>query len=107
MTVWQRWVRQPQELFFRKALFQIHLWTGISVGAYVWVISVSGSVVVYRNELYKTFSPKVGGPLPAGFRFTRWLLDLHDNLLFGETGRRVNGVGALLVVLLCVTGAVI
>jgi uncharacterized iron-regulated membrane protein len=53
------------------------------------------------------FSPEEGAPLPTGFRFTRWLLDLHDNLLLGETGRRINGIGALLLVGLCATGAVI
>jgi len=58
MTFWGRWVRRPQELFLRRVLFQIHLWTGIGVGVYVLVISVSGSVLVYRNELYRTFSPQ-------------------------------------------------
>ena len=53
--------------------------------------------------------PKKAGrsPLPAGFRSTAWLLDLHDNLLSGETGRKVNGIGALCVTLLCITGAVV
>ena len=48
----------------RKITFQIHLWTGIGLGLYVLVICVSGSVLVYRNELYRTFSPQpvfVGG----------------------------------------------
>ena len=171
MTVWQQWVKQPQSLFVRKALFQIHLWTGIAIGLYMSVICVTGSILVYRNELYSTFSPKptivfgsgtpiseedvksaarrlypayeineirrgetanhaieitlrrgkeikrrllhpftagdLGDPLPAGFRFTAWLRDLHDNLLHGETGRRVNGIGALLILVLGVTGAFI
>jgi uncharacterized iron-regulated membrane protein len=171
MTGWQRWVRQPQRLWFRRALFQLHLWTGIAVGLYILVICVTGSILVYRNELYTAFSPQplivagtgepmslddlksaarrayagydvdevrkgktanhaveitltrgeqrkhrllhpftgedLGDPLPAGFRFTAWLLNLHDNLLFGETGRRINGMGAACVLLLCVTGAVI
>jgi uncharacterized iron-regulated membrane protein len=49
----------------------------------------------------------LGDPLPAGYRVTAWMLDLHDNLLSGETGRRVNGIGALVLILLCLTGAVI
>src|SRR5262245_8674100 len=57
MTAWTRWVRQPQTLFLRKALFQIHLWTGIGVGLYVVALCASGSVLVYRNELYNRFSP--------------------------------------------------
>ena len=58
MTFWRRWVRRPQELGLRKVLFQIHLWTGIGAGVYVLVICVSGSVLVYRNELYRTFQPR-------------------------------------------------
>ena len=171
MTVWGQWVQQPQTMWFRKALFQVHLWTGISLGVYVCVICLSGSVLVYRNELYRAFAPTpiivtgsgaplsvnalteaalqayphhvvtelrpgatanhavqltlkrgeettrrllhpftgqdLGHPIPLGFRSTAWLLDLHGNLLFGESGRRVNGVGAVLVILLSLTGAVI
>ncbi len=166
------WVRRPQGVWLRKALFQIHLWTGLGVGLYIVVISVTGSVLVYRSELRQRFNPQprpvaISGPrlsedalieatrraypdhtvevwtnpddsthavtmsvrrdggardqllfdpytgeylghaLPAGWRLTTWLLDLHDNLLAGETGRRVNGVGAVLLLLLSVTGATI
>jgi uncharacterized iron-regulated membrane protein len=56
------------------------------------------------------FHPFTGGDLGSnlslGFRFTAWVRDLHDNLLRGKTGRRVNGLGALLVFLLGVTGAI-
>ena len=44
---------------------------------------------------------------PAGFRLTVWTLDLHDNLLQGKKGRRVNGIAALLLLLLSGTGAAI
>jgi uncharacterized iron-regulated membrane protein len=36
-----------------------------------------------------------------------WVVDLHDNLLTGTTGRAVNGVGALLFLTLAITGAVV
>ena len=168
---WSRWVQAPQSVWLRKAIFQVHLWTGIGLGAYVFVICVTGSVLVYRNELYIAFSPQpvivdgagsslgedalervarqaypgyevrdlrpgetpnhavqltltrdgdrirrlfdpftgedLGDPLPLGYRTTAWLLDLHDNLLGGTTGRRVNGIGALFLLLLSLTGAVI
>ena len=58
MTFLRQWVRRPQDLLLRKITFQIHLWTGIGLGLYVLVICVSGSVLVYRNELYRTFSPQ-------------------------------------------------
>jgi uncharacterized iron-regulated membrane protein len=61
-----------------------------------------------RRRLFHPFTGQdLGDPLPLGFRLTAWLLDLHDNLLAGSAGRRVNGVGALLLLLLCVTGGVI
>lgn len=50
-TFWQRAVRQPQQLFLRKALFQIHLWTGIIVGLYIIAIGISGSILVFKEEL--------------------------------------------------------
>ncbi len=170
-SAWRRWIHRPQRLFFRRALFQIHLWTGIGLGLYMFMIGLTGSILVYRNELSRYYSPvpvvvegsgtplspeaiaetarraypgykvgsvqpgpspnhavevnlsrndqttrrifhpftgaDLGDPLPVGYRFTKWMLDLHDNLLAGETGRRVNGFGALFLLVLCVSGAVI
>jgi uncharacterized iron-regulated membrane protein len=53
LTLWRRWLRQPQKIWLRRALFQAHLWSGIAVGLYIFMISVTGSVLVYRNELYR------------------------------------------------------
>ena len=170
-SVWKSWLRQPQSFRLRRALFQVHLWSGIAVGLYVIAICVSGSVLVYRSELRQTFEPQprfvtvagarlsqdalaaaaeraypgstvsriierddparavtvtlnrggspqqilfdpytgedLGNRLPLPYRLTTWLLELHDNLLFGETGRDVNGVGSILLTVLGVTGAVI
>ena len=169
---WQeQWLHPPQTLWFRRIIFQIHLWSGLAVGLYVVAISVSGSVLVYRSELRQAYEPqphfvsisgarlteeelteyatneypehqvariilrddpsraatvtltKDGSPtqllfdpytgtdlghrLPLPYRLTTWLLDLHDNLLYGETGRRINGLGAIVLMLLAGTGAVI
>ena len=164
-------MRQPQALWLRQAMFQLHLWVGIALGAYILMICLTGSVLVYRNELYTKFAPTprvvtpsgarmseealkaaarraypgfdvtnyypgpaadhaveiylerarvrrqrffdpytgkdLGDSIPAGFRFTAWLLDLHDNLLSGERGRRVNAAGAVLVLVLAATGAAV
>jgi len=157
----------------RRALFQIHLWSGIGAGIYLVFISVTGSLLVYRIELHKMFSrppvtvaisgerlnddqlksaalrafpkytvtnvwpPKrpeqaveiwlkrddsgravhrlfdpyngkdLGPPDPAMVRFIVWLASLHDDLLSGEKGREVNGVGAIFLTMLCFTGLVI
>jgi uncharacterized iron-regulated membrane protein len=171
MTSWQRWLQQPQRLWFRRALFQIHLWSGIAVGIYLILICITGSLLVYRNELSRAATPApiivapagplltpdelsaaatraypgfeieqvfpqknpnravivslkqgedrrerlfhpytgedLGNSIPWGIRLLSWMLDLHDNLLFGETGRRVNGIGSLVLVVLVITGSVI
>jgi uncharacterized iron-regulated membrane protein len=51
MGTWERWLRQPQRVWLRRAAFQVHLWIGLAIGLYVVVLSVTGSVLVYRNEL--------------------------------------------------------
>jgi uncharacterized iron-regulated membrane protein len=51
MTVWNQWLRQPQSILLRRIFFQVHLWMGIALGLYIVVISLSGSLLVYRREL--------------------------------------------------------
>jgi uncharacterized iron-regulated membrane protein len=171
VNLWRRCLREPQTLLLRRALFQIHLWTGVAVAIYVAMISLTGSILVYRNELYRAFSPQprlvhdavsplpleeleravrrtfpdarivvvepgptpnhaadvtlerndertrrlvhpatgadLGPTLPLGYRISAWMLDLHDNLLNGPTGRRVNGIGALALLVLCLSGVIV
>jgi len=149
----------------------VHLWSGIALGLYVFMISVSGSVLVYRNELYRAATPEpiiskssrprlndaelrnaalrdyplfrivnferasdldqavdiwlrrgddikrrlfdprtgadLGNSVPTGIRLVSELMDLHDNLFAGPTGRVVNGAGALAVLSIAITGLVI
>jgi uncharacterized iron-regulated membrane protein len=154
----------------RKAIFQIHLWTGIAMGLYVVAISISGSALFFRSKVnesvpgrrvvagsgrlltkdelieaarraYPDYTPRnvlqgttpgleveitmyrgakrknrvfdpytgrdLGEAVPWILRFMSLMLDLHVNLLAGPTGRIVNGVSAILLTLLAVTGAVI
>lgn len=171
LTPWQRWIRQPQKTWLRRALFQIHLWSGIAVGLYIFTVSVTGSALVYWNELYRATTPapsisKSSGPrltddqlsaaalrlypgyrvikisrtrnpdqavsislqrgdrikhrlfdarsagdlgdsVSTGMHLVSFVLDLHDNLLAGKTGRAVNGVGAFCVLAVAVSGLVI
>jgi uncharacterized iron-regulated membrane protein len=112
-TAWQRWVRQPQRTLLRRAVFQVHLWSGIGLGLYIFFISVTGSVLVYRNELYVAAMPTStgdgadAGGSTKGVWLVSTLIDLHDNLLAGPTGRTVNGAGAGAVILMVLTGLVI
>jgi uncharacterized iron-regulated membrane protein len=171
MNFWQRLVKQPQSVWARKALFQIHLWTGIAASIYIVVVCVTGSALVFRPELtrafargpiivtdsgtplteqqikeaatrqhpgfvvsnlfkakqrnaaaevwlegpnstlHRLFNPftgkDMGESVPFGMRAVSWFLDLHDNLLGGENGRYVNGVGGVMLTALALTGMVI
>ena len=165
----QFWWR-PQTLWLRKAMLQIHLWTGIAIGLYVVAISVSGSALFFRSRILEAapgrrvvagsgrlldkselsaaarraypgyqvsniwqgaipgqeveiwlqrgsrqkkriFDPYTGKDLgesvPYSLQAITWLLDLHVNLFAGPKGRIVNGVGAMLLLILVTTGAVI
>ena len=67
---------------------------GAVVSAYVFLMSLSGSVIVHRDQLSEMFS-------------VEWLVDLHTDLSSGPTGRLLNGVGAMVVTMIALTGAVI
>jgi uncharacterized iron-regulated membrane protein len=169
LSAWQRWVRQPQLLRWRRFVVQLHLWTGLALGLYLLVLSVSGSLSVLRPDVHRWFIPRsvpiegtrlAGDALQDAVRRTypldevtdvferrrpdapvmvtlqrdgakverlfdpyaardlglayppitnaiEWVVDLHDNLLAGTTGRAVNGVGALLFLALALTGAIV
>ena len=168
-TGWQRWLRQPQLLRWRRFVVQLHLWIGLAIGVYIVVLSVTGSISVLRPDVHRWFVPRSvpmegtrlsGDALQEAVRRTyplyeitnvferrrpdtpvmvtlqrdgevverlfdpytardlgltyppiteamEWVVDLHDNLLSGTTGRAVNGVGALLFVMLAISGAIV
>jgi uncharacterized iron-regulated membrane protein len=60
MTWWRRFVRQPQQVFLRKAAFQVHLWIGLALGLYIVMLSITGSALVFRREMDASFRT----PLP-------------------------------------------
>jgi uncharacterized iron-regulated membrane protein len=45
-------VQHPRKLWIRRALFQIHLWLGVLLSLYVAVIGLSGSVIVWEDEIH-------------------------------------------------------
>jgi uncharacterized iron-regulated membrane protein len=63
---------------------------------------------VYTSQLFHPYTGEhLGSSEPAGVRFVFWLIALHDDLLYAETGRFWNGIGAVFLVLLCFSGGVI
>jgi uncharacterized iron-regulated membrane protein len=171
MAFWNRIVYQPQGLWVRRALFQVHLWTGIGLGLYVFTICVSGSALVFRNQLFDYFSrppvtvdtvsprltdaqiieaaerehpgykvdnlwptrrtnravelwltrdedtierlfdPYTGKDLgraePVMVTFLVYLASFHDDLMYQEAGRKVNGIGGLFLTITSLTGLLI
>jgi len=69
----QLWLHHPERARLRNVFFTIHLWTGAALGLYVFVMSVTGSLLVFRN--HAPYS-----------RAAVWLARLHTSLLAGETG---------------------
>ncbi len=47
------------------------------------------------------------GRYPMDGTWLQWVYDLHDDILLGKPGLVTNGVGALLLALMCVSGGVI
>ena len=68
---WQRWLRAPQTLGWRRALFQLHLWLGVGCGLYVLLVALSGSALLLKSPFYTWFEPK-------------WLEPTADTPLEGE-----------------------
>jgi uncharacterized iron-regulated membrane protein len=63
-------VKQPQTLWWRKLLFQVHLWIGVIIGLYVVMICLTGIVLVFQTELRNSNKPEL--PMIAGQAAPRW-----------------------------------
>jgi len=162
-------VHNPRKLFVRRALFQVHLWVGLFLTVYILVIALSGSILVFEDELTATTFPAAlhrydpartasipdvmrafprvcasctvldittPSPIVPAYRlraqgidhremdlvadpvtaavylqprtWVAWVHDLHLKLLLGTVyGYPANGVGAVLLFVLCMTGIVL
>lgn len=59
------WLHAPQQSRLRSALFQIHLWVGVILSLYVVVIGLSGSALVFRQQLQRRIEPHLYTVQPA------------------------------------------
>lgn len=65
-------LEKPQRVWWRKAIFQIHLWVGIALCLYVAVIGLTGSILVLRSEIERVIfrqvrinhEPATSNPVP-------------------------------------------
>jgi uncharacterized iron-regulated membrane protein len=97
-SAWHEWLEHPEKTRVHKPVFQIHLWAGMMASAYVFVMSATGSLIVFRNQLESNPNSRLSNVV-------EWVVDLHANLLAGSVGRTINAMGGLCLLLLCVTGA--
>lgn len=52
-----RALHTPRRTLARRAAFQIHLWAGLLLGLYTAVIGLSGSALVFRDDIERAFRP--------------------------------------------------
>jgi uncharacterized iron-regulated membrane protein len=50
----------------RRALFQLHLWIGVSTGLYIAVVCTTGAALVFRIDLQRAMHPDLFTPKAAG-----------------------------------------
>lgn len=46
-----RFLHRPQQVWLRRACFQVHLWAGVLIALYICAIGISGSILVFKDEL--------------------------------------------------------
>lgn len=69
------------------------------------VLNKDGMIYPHYFNQYTATDMGVANPWPI--LTIEWLADLHDDLFMGNTGRKVNGVGGLLFVLMSLSGLII
>jgi uncharacterized iron-regulated membrane protein len=58
-------IHRPHASWWRKALFQVHLWVGVCIGLYVVAICATGCVLVFEQQLLNDRPPLSGSPTLA------------------------------------------
>jgi uncharacterized iron-regulated membrane protein len=53
------WLRSPQRVFLRRAIFQIHLWSGILLATYAIAIGLTGSALIFKDEIERATQPSL------------------------------------------------
>jgi uncharacterized iron-regulated membrane protein len=169
LSRWKRWANAPQSFLWRRWLTRIHSWTGLGLGVYVLLLSITGSASVLHPQFHLWMVPRtvpvvgtrlkgdelrealgrsypgfeigdvregrrpdsvvrvtvsrdgvdterlfdpytsrdLGLVYPPVLDVVEWVVALHDDLLTGERGRAMNGVGASLFFLLALSGALL
>lgn len=87
-----------------KKVERLYIWGG-PTAAYSFRASVRDR---QREYVYvDQYRGVVLGRYPMDGTWLQWVYDLHDDILMGRAGLVTNGIGALLLALMCISGLVI
>lgn len=55
---WKEFLQNPRQSAFRRLAFQLHLWAGLGIGLYMFVMSVTGALLVFEEEIQASMHPE-------------------------------------------------
>lgn len=85
------YIQRPHVLWWRKALFQVHLWMGVCIGLYVIAICSTGSVLVFEQDLLNDRPPLSGSsthPAPNWEQSVRTAILAHPGSTLADIDMR-------------------
>ena len=88
MNFFRQFVHRPQPLWVRQFNFQVHLWMGIVLSLYFILIGVTGSLLVFRQELETLAGVKPWHGIHAKRPFAD-IVTVIDNVQAAYPGARV------------------
>jgi uncharacterized iron-regulated membrane protein len=87
-----------------KKVERLYIWGGPRAA---WVFRASRDGREREYIYVDQYRGRVQGTYPMDGTFLQWMYDLHSYILMGHGGLIANGAGALLMCLMCLTGAVV
>src|ERR1700712_1772269 len=75
MALLHRLLYTPRQTLVRRMAFQVHLWSGVLIGLYSAVIGLTGSALVFREEIERSLRPALYELAPLAMSPPRPTLD--------------------------------
>jgi uncharacterized iron-regulated membrane protein len=87
-----------------KRIERLYIWGGPTAA---WAFRASRGGLEREYVYVDQYRGRVQGVYPMDGTTLQWIYDLHGTILMGKGGLIANGIGALLLCLMCATGAVV
>jgi uncharacterized iron-regulated membrane protein len=88
MSSFQRILDRPGTVAARRWLFQAHLWVGLAAGLVISILGLSGSMIVFRQEIYRRANTPLMRVEPTGA--PRSLEEQADQVLGANPGAQID-----------------